>query len=162
MRLDDLGDFIGVMNRQIMVAAFYDMQSRIGQQLKQALTHRKRADRVAIAPDQKRGSLDRGNFARQILPDFRDPFRGRWKRFTVIRPPVRAAEVFDRRAGGCRGQNEPPNFFRRLQRASHGDEAAHRLRNDVGSFVERVENHRNKIVGAAHIFRGRLVPKSRP
>jgi len=51
MRLDDRGDFIGVTDRQIMVAAFYDMQLRIRQQLKQALAHRNRADQVAIAPD---------------------------------------------------------------------------------------------------------------
>ncbi len=51
MRLNDLGDFIGVMDRQIMVAAFHDMQSRIRQQIKQPLAYGKPADRVAIAPD---------------------------------------------------------------------------------------------------------------
>ncbi|KWF27597.1 hypothetical protein WL84_00175 [Burkholderia cenocepacia] len=132
--------------REIVPAARYDVQPRIGQPFEQTPAGRDRADRIVVAPQQQRRLRDTADVLRQVRTQRHEPVRQPRVRLGETGAPVLRAESGHVEAAGRDRQHEMRDEIRLVERRAHRDYAAHRLRDHGGRPVDACEHMTHETV----------------
>lgn len=160
------GDVRGHVRRTVaghrVIAARDHHELRSREECRQVFPDRDRADRVRVAPHEQRRRRDRPQPLRQIDPRLEDPRRRGREVAPVVGPPVGRAEAADVHTARGRDEHETPDAIGARERREDGDDAAHRLRDEIHPGVHLLERETDEVVETADVVTGRLMAETRP
>ena len=133
-----------------VIAATDDVQINAWKQRRKSFANPDRADRVGIAPQKKRRDGELREPRRQVFLVGGKPA---WQQRIGLMErllPILPAKPRDIDAAGSDGQHQMGHEIGLLERCSHGDDAAHRLRDQRGGLVDLRHYFGDQIVDAVN------------
>src|SRR5262249_22525142 len=140
MALDIWRDLLRTIAREHVVGARDDHQFGARQSRHEVAADGERTDRIGIAPDQERRRLHLGEAWRKVDSITRKPIARRWRIPRVLLTPGGGAEAAHVDRARRRRENEAPNESGCFERGADGEDAAHRLRDEIDGAVNQPQH----------------------